>query len=66
VRGGQWYSGDHMIFVQSGVPAIAFTSQCMPELMKTVTHTSSDTPDLVDCHKLVQVARSLNALLRSL
>ncbi len=65
-RGEQWFNGDHMIFVQSGVPSVAFTAECMPELMRTVTHTSSDTPDIVDCHKLVEVAESLNALVRAL
>lgn len=65
-RGGQWFNGDHMIFVQSRVPSVAFTSECMPELMRTVTHTSSDTPDILDCHKLVEIAESLNALMRSL
>jgi aminopeptidase YwaD len=65
-RGAQWFSGDHMIFVQSGVPSVAFTAECMPALMRTVTHTSSDTPDIIDCHKLVEVAESLDALVRSL
>ena len=65
-RGGQWFNGDHMIFVKSKVPSLAFTSECTPELMRTVTHTSSDTPDIVDCGKLVEVAGSLNALAQSL
>jgi hypothetical protein len=38
----------------------------MPELMRTVTHTSSDIPEIIDCGKLVEVAESLNALARSL
>lgn len=66
VRGDPWFNGDHMIFVQRQVPCVAFTSECMPELMRTVTHTASDTPDLVDGRKLVEVAASLNALVRSL
>ncbi len=64
--GEAWYNGDHMIFVQSRIPSVAFTSECMPELMKTVTHTSEDTPDIIDCRKLVEIAESLNALVRSL
>jgi aminopeptidase YwaD len=64
--GKQWFNGDHMIFVQNRIPSLAFTSECMPELMRTVTHTSSDTPDIIDCHKLVEVAVSLNTLVRSL
>jgi aminopeptidase YwaD len=65
VRGEQWFSGDHMIFVQNEVPALAFTSERASELMRTVTHTSSDTPDIVDCRKLVELAQSLNALVRT-
>lgn len=64
-RGEQWFNGDHMIFVQNQVPSVAFTSECMMELMRTVTHTSSDTPDIIDCQRLVEVAKSLNALVRS-
>ena len=65
-RGEPWFNGDHMIFVQNRVPALALTSEYVAELMRTVTHTSSDTPDIVDCRKLVEVAQSLDALVRSL
>jgi aminopeptidase YwaD len=54
-----------MIFVQNGIPAVAFTSEHTQELMRTVTHPSADTPDLVDCRKLVEIAASLSALTRS-
>lgn len=66
VRGDPWYSGDHMIFVQKGIPAVAFTAEFMPELMRTVTHTGLDTPELLNCEKLVELAGSLNSLIRSL
>lgn len=66
VRGEPWFNGDHMIFGQNKVPSVAFTSECMAELMRTVTHTSADTPEIIDCHKLAEVAESLNALVRSL
>lgn len=66
VPGEPWFNGDHMIFVQNRIPSLAFTSECMPELMKTVTHTSADTPDIIDWEKLVEIAESLNALVRSL
>jgi aminopeptidase YwaD len=65
-RGEQWFNGDHMIFVQNRVPSVAITSEHMSELMRIVTHTSSDTPEIIDCHKLVGIAESLNALARSL
>ena len=60
IRGELWYSGDHMIFVQSGVPAVAFTAELIAELMATVTHTELDTPDLIDPNMLVNVAQALN------
>jgi aminopeptidase YwaD len=66
MRGEPWYNGDHMIFVQNGVPSAAFTSECMPELMRTVTHTVKDTPDIIDTHKLIEVAEALNELARAL
>jgi aminopeptidase YwaD len=65
-QGAQWFNGDHMIFVQHSVPSVALTSEHMPELMKSVTHTALDTPDIIDYHKLCAVAGSINALVRSL
>jgi aminopeptidase YwaD len=65
-QGAPWYNGDHMIFVQGGVPAIAMTAEYMSELMRTVTHTPADTPEIVDCTKLVQVAEALETLVRAL
>jgi len=64
-RGEEWFNGDHMIFVQNQVPAIAITSELTPELMKTVTHTFADTPDLIDYRKLVEVAMALNEVVRA-
>ncbi len=65
-RGEPWYNGDHMVFVQRGIPSIAFTSACMAELMRTVTHTPLDLPHLVDPGRLVELARALDTLIRSL
>ncbi|MBM3330702.1 Zn-dependent exopeptidase M28 [candidate division WOR-3 bacterium] len=66
VPGEPWQSGDHMVFVQAGVPAVALTSGLVPELMRTVTHTEKDLPEIVECGKLVEVARALAALVRSI
>ncbi len=66
VPGEQWFNGDHMIFVQQGVPALAFTSDRIAELMATVTHTSRDTPDLIDPRKLVELARALSSFIQRL
>ncbi|MFH1515456.1 MAG: M28 family peptidase, partial [bacterium] len=49
VEGEPWYQGDHMIFVQNEVPAIALTSENMAELMASITHSEKDTPEIIDC-----------------
>jgi aminopeptidase YwaD len=65
-HGEQWYSGDHMVFVQNEVPAVAISSENLMEILTTVAHTSSDTPALVDSNKLVEVAEALNDVVRTL
>jgi aminopeptidase YwaD len=64
-EGEPWYNGDHMVFVQKGIPAVAFAAEYMPELMREYTHTSRDTPDIVDCKKIVEVARALEQFIRN-
>jgi len=64
IAGEPWYQGDHMIFVQNKKPAIAFTSEKIPELMATITHSPKDTPDIVDCGKLVELAHALHDLVQ--
>lgn len=66
MEGPPWFQGDHMIFVQSGVPSIAFTAERMAELMATVTHTARDTPEIVDPAKLAEVAFALRSLVELL
>lgn len=66
VEGEQWFNGDHMIFVQNGVSSLAFTAEKMPELMATVTHTSLDTPEIIDPSKLVELALALSRLINFL
>ena len=66
IDGDQWYQGDHMMFVQGGRPALALTSEKALEMLSTVTHSAADTPELVDCRKLVEIAAALNALIRTL
>jgi aminopeptidase YwaD len=65
LEGEPWYQGDHMIFVQNKKPAIAFTSEKVSELMATITHSPKDTPDIVDCGKLVELAHALHDLVTS-
>ncbi|MDD5556119.1 MAG: M28 family peptidase [bacterium] len=59
VEGEPWHQGDHMLFVQKGRPAIALTAERMRELMARFTHTPADTPAIVDCGRLVEVAEAL-------
>jgi aminopeptidase YwaD len=63
VEGEQWYQSDHMIFVQSGVPAMAITSDHFVEMMETITHTPQDTIEKVDEERLVKLALALRDLL---
>jgi aminopeptidase YwaD len=63
IRGDQWYQGDHMIFAQNGKAAMAITAERFPELMATVTHTPRDTPEIIDCDKLVEIAYALHSLI---
>lgn len=66
VAGDPWYQGDHGIFMMQGVPALAFTSEYLTEIMTDIVHTDKDTPDIVDAGKLVALAQALNDLIRRL
>ncbi len=59
MEGPCWYQSDHMIFAQNGIPAMAITSEAVGELMRDITHTPNDSPDKVDCRKLVELAGAL-------
>ncbi|MDD3656838.1 MAG: M28 family peptidase [Atribacterota bacterium] len=63
-EGESWFSGDHMIFVQQGRPAIALTSEKMPKLMATITHTKKDKPEIIDTLKLVEIAEALSMIVQ--
>lgn len=68
VEGGPWYQGDHSIFLQQGVPAIAATSLWFLENIETqeVTHTPADHPGIVDCKKITDLADFISNLLLAL
>jgi aminopeptidase YwaD len=68
MQGPQWPQGDHSIFVQSGVPAIAVSSQWFVENMQSqdITHTPKDNIGVVDHNKVVDLAMALDKLIRSL
>jgi aminopeptidase YwaD len=66
VEGEQWYQSDHSIFIQQQVPALAITSDRFMELSTHVTHTPQDSPDIVDCARLANVALALRDLVADL
>jgi aminopeptidase YwaD len=55
-EGDQWYQGDHMIFLQNKIPAVAFTSEKLKILSRDIVHTPKDTVDLIDYRKLAEIA----------
>jgi aminopeptidase YwaD len=61
-EGEIWYSGDHMIFVQNGIPAVALTSEHGMTGLAQISHTPKDRPELVDHSKLVTTAMALRDL----
>jgi aminopeptidase YwaD len=65
-EGIQWPQGDHSIFVQQGCPAIAVSSKWFIDHIdsQTITHTPKDNAGIVDCRKVVEIARALNLLIR--
>ena len=65
--GPQWVQGDHSIFIQQGVPAIAVSSLWFIENIdqQEITHTPKDHPRIVDCQKVVEIAEAINLLIRN-
>jgi len=65
-EGAQWVQGDHSIFIQLGCPAIAVSSHWFTDHIDSqeITHTPKDNIDIVDCHKLVEIAQALNQFVR--
>ncbi|MCP4049785.1 MAG: Zn-dependent exopeptidase M28 [bacterium] len=67
-EGPGWPQGDHSIFIQYGCPAIAVSSKWLTDNMDSqdITHTPKDNITIVDCYKLVDIARALNLFIRNL
>jgi len=65
-EGVQWSQGDHSIFTQNGLPAIAVSSEWFTENIDSqeITHTPKDNIEIVDCQKVVEIAEALNILVR--
>lgn len=67
-QGPEWPQGDHSIFVQYGVPAIAVSSMWLSLNMdsQSVTHTPNDNPSIVDCAKTAHAAEIISLIVRKL
>jgi len=67
-EGVQWPQGDHSIFLQFGVPAIAVSSKWFIDNIsdQDITHTPKDNIEIVDCIKIVEISQALNTLIRSI
>lgn len=67
-EGAPWPQGDHSIFLQYGVPAIAVSSKWFIDNIaeQDITHTPKDNPGIVDCSKLEEISIALNWFIRKL
>lgn len=65
-EGVQWPQGDHSIFLQYGVPAIAVSSKWFVDNIngQDITHTPKDNIEIVDCMRLIEISQALNSLIR--
>ncbi len=66
VEGPAWYSSDHMVFAQRGVPALALTTDQLATVLNDVVHSPHDTPAQIDVTLLVDQARALADLVEAL
>ena len=64
--GSQWFQGDHSIFIQNGIPAIAVSSDWFIENMddQDITHTPKDNLTVVNIERVVDIAMLLSAFLK--
>jgi aminopeptidase YwaD len=67
-EGIQWPQGDHSVFLQFGIPAIAVSSKWFIDNIngQELTHTPNDNIGIVDCNKLVEISNALNTLVRTI
>ncbi len=64
-EGVQWVQGDHSIFLQFGIPAIAISSKWFTDNMEsqTITHTPKDNLSIVDKEKIIEIALFIKELI---
>ena len=61
-RGPAWFQSDHAIFAMQGRPAVAFTTAELEDMLDTLFHAPTDTPDQVDVRRLVEIAEAIRDL----
>jgi aminopeptidase YwaD len=59
VPGPPFYQSDHAIFAMRGRPALAFTTERLDEMLDTLFHAPTDTPEMVDASLLLDVSLSI-------
>jgi aminopeptidase YwaD len=61
VEGQPWVQGDHSIFIQQGVPAVAVSSDWFIRNIEaqTITHTPADHPEIVNHERVVEIAEAI-------
>jgi len=68
VKGNKWEQGDHSIFLQYGIPAVAVSSKWFIDNIESqeITHTKKDNLEIVDNDKIIEIAEALNKLIREI
>lgn len=68
VEGLPWYQGDHTMFIQRGVPAIAVSSHRFIETFaeQDITHTPKDNLEIVNYERVVECATGIVELIGKL
>jgi len=62
VEGDPWVQGDHSIFIQQGVPALAVSSDWFIKNIDSqrITHTPADHPQIVKHGRVVEIAKAIH------
>ncbi len=68
IEGLPWYQGDHSMFIQQGIPAIAVSSQAFIENMdmQEITHTPQDNLSIVSYERVAECALAIKELIKEL
>lgn len=67
-EGIQWPQGDHSIFLQYKVPAIAVSSEWFTENSESqdITHTEKDNIEIVDFEKIIEIAEVIHKIIKTI